>query len=366
MNMNLSGRVSFLFVSARRALSSAHFFKLSEVSKGAMRVASVVAVLLGMAVGGVPVSGPVYARSLHSSQHDASTVARARAAFLKAMSSRRPMVRSSLAPLADGAGAKSAPSANWSGYAAAEKGSQRVSSVSGEWVIPEIECPGGNYKYQDAFLAQWVGIDGYNNGTVEQLGSGVQCFEGVTYYYVWYEMYPAGSVEEGTVACINNNIDCPQPGDRIAASVTVTGDGTYTLKLTDFSRPQESFSVTQSCAPSTCVDSSAEWIVERPATDLPPPAPAGLIQILPLADFSRADFFNGAVTSGGRTTHIEGFKDGTVYDIAMTDDTASYFLDCVGQRGYGHPELLLTSDPTACPTMAPYKGSFTVGWDSSF
>jgi Peptidase A4 family len=181
-----------------------------------------------------------------------------------------------------------------------------------------------------------------------------------TCYYVWYEMFPAGTVEEGTVACINNNVDCPQPGDRISASVTVTPGGNYTLSLTDFTRPQESFSVTASCAPSTCLDSSAEWIVERPAFELP----FGF-QILPLVDFFQTSFSNGTLTSGGRTTDIGGFQDGTVYDVAMTDDTDSYFLDCVGQRGFG-PQLLQTTDPNACPTVPPYKGSFPVAWDSSF
>ena len=95
---------------------------------------------------------------------------------------------------------------------------------------------------------------------LKQLGSATQCFEGVKYYYVWYEMFPAGTVEEGTVACINNNVDCPQPGDFISASVTVAPSGStnnYTLTLNDYTRPQESFSVTASCSPSTCADGSA-------------------------------------------------------------------------------------------------------------
>jgi|HubBroStandDraft_1064217.scaffolds.fasta_scaffold05883_6 hypothetical protein len=325
-----------------------------------LRLAGVVAVVLGIAVAAVLMHGPVRAGAPDSRQHDASAVARARAAFLKTMSSHRPMVRSSVAPLAAAGGATSAPSVNWSGYADSEAGSKTISSVSGQWVIPYVQCPSGLYKYQDAFIAQWVGIDGYSNGTVEQLGTATQCFEGVTYYYVWYEMFPAGTVEEGTVACINNNVDCPQPGDRIAASVTVTPGGNYTLSLTDFTRPQESFSVTASCAPSTCLDSSAEWIVERPAFELP----FGF-QILPLVDFFQTSFSNGTLTSGGRTTDIGGFQDGTVYDVAMTDDTDSYFLDCVGQRGFG-PQLLQTTDPNACPTVPPYKGSFPVAWDSSF
>jgi Peptidase A4 family len=316
--------------------------------------------LLAIAMSGVLASGQVSPDTQDSKQPDAATVARARAAFLKHMSSRRPMVRSDVAPAAAIAGVTSAGSYNWSGYADIEGGSTTVSSVSGEWVIPAVQCPGGNYRNQDAFIAQWVGIDGATNSTVEQLGTATQCFEGVTYYYVWYEMFPAGTVVEGTTACINNNVNCPRPGDFITASVTVTAGGHYTLSLTDFTRPQESFSVKKTCDPSTCLDQSTEWIVERPAFLLP----FGF-QILPLVDFSQTSFYDGRVTSGGKTTNIEGFQDGTVLDIAMVDDSGSYFLDCVGQKELG-PQLLQTNDPKACPTVSPSKGSFNTVWDSSF
>jgi Peptidase A4 family len=296
-------------------------------------------------------------------QHDGSAVARARTAFVRNMSLHRPLVRSLAEKMAPSAGAASLPSVNWSGFTDVEGGANRVSSVSGQWVIPKVQCPIGTYRNQDAFIAQWVGIDGVLDGTVEQLGSATQCFEGVTFYYVWYEMFPNGTVVEGTQACINNNVDCPEPGDHITASVTVTAGGNYTLSLTDLTRPQESFSVNAACDPATCLDSSAQWIVERPALELPPPA--DLIQILPLVNFFRTGFSNGAVTSGGKTTAIEGFQDGPVFDVMMSDDTGSYWLDCVGQRGRPF-RLLQTSDPNACPTVSPSHGTFNVTWDSSF
>ena len=351
-----------LFRATHRS-SNAHAFGSSSPSKG-KRLLGVVAMLLGIAVPGVLMPSTARAGAPDSGRHDASAVARAREAFLKAMSSHRPLVRSVATPLnVPGAGATSLPTVNWSGYADVESGSNTVSSVSGQWVIPYVQCPSGLYRYQDAFISQWVGIDGATDGTVEQLGTATQCFEGVTYYCVWYEMFPGGTVEEGTVACINNNVDCPQPGDFVSASVTVTPAGAtknYKLSLTDFSRPQESFSVTASCAASTCLDSSAEWIVERPAFELP----FGF-QILPLVDFFQTGFFDGKVTSGGKTKTIEQFQDGPVYDVQMSDDSGSYWLDCVGQSGF-RPQLLQTSDASACPIVSPYKGSFDATWDSSF
>ena len=306
----------------------------------------------------------------------AAVVAQAHANFIKAMSAHAPAVGHGgwISPgvqhrgsLGGGNGTVTAvQSGNWSGYADSESASKTVSYASGSWTMPAVSCPPAPYQNSDAFLANWVGIDGFTDSTVEQLGTAAQCFEGVTYYYVWYEMYPAGTVEEGTTACINDNVDCPQPGDRISASVSVTpggsGENNYTLKLTDHTNPAEGFSVTQQCAATTCVDSSAEWIVERPAT-LPP---FGIIQILPLADFRKTAFSSANVASGGRFSSIQGFKDGPVYDIAMIDDTASYYLACVDQPS-PPGTLLAIGQANACPVASPARdGGFEESWNSSF
>jgi hypothetical protein len=314
--------------------------------------------------------------SVASKAPSASTVAAARASFIKDMSSHA-------TALGGGAwtspGAKHGavqggaangtvsefPSYNWSGYADSESGSKTVSYVSGDWTMPGVVCPTAPYQNQDAFLANWVGIDGFSDSTVEQLGTAAQCYEGVTYYYVWYEMFPAGTVEEGTTACINDNVNCPEPGDQISATVSVTpagsGENEYTLKLIDHTRPQESFSTTAECSTATCTDSSGEWVVERPAFELPFGA-----QILPLADFRGTSFSDGNIVSGGKLSNVQGFRDGPVYDMPMIDDSTSYYLACVDQPSPPGSLLSLT-DPTACPTAVPTpSGGFAESWDSSF
>jgi Peptidase A4 family len=306
---------------------------------------------------------------------DPAVVAQARAAFVKAMSAHATAVTHGtwVSPGAKGSGAAkvangsvtSLPTVNWSGYADAESSSSSTfTDVSGNWTMPAVTCASRPYQNSDVFLAQWVGLDGVTDSTVEQLGTGVQCFEDVTYYYVWYEMYPAGTVEEGTTACINDNVDCPQPGDHISASVSVTpgssGENDYTLSLTDHTHPDESFSVNQECAASTCLDSSAEWVVERPAV-LPPFG----VQILPLADFGRTAFTDGSLVSDGTQSSIGGFQGGPVYDVSMSDDTDSYYLDCVGQSA--PVGSLLSTTPNQCPTVAPINGnSFYAVWDAGF
>jgi Peptidase A4 family len=303
-----------------------------------------------------------------------ATVARAHAAFIKYMSDHANDVlpgkevlpgaqHSSSAKAANGT-VVSAPSVNWSGFADVENSTTPTFSyVSGTWRIPRMQCLSYPYQNQDVFLANWVGLDGATNGTVEQLGTGSQCYEDVEYYYVWYEMFPAGMVEEGTAACINDNVNCPRPGDEVSASVKVTpgtgGENNYVLTLIDHTRPQESFSTAQQCAADVCADASAEWILERPAFELP----FGF-QILPMGDFGRSGFQAAFEDSGGHFSSIGGFQDGPIENIDMNDDSGGYFIDCVGQHA---PPGTLLLYPSGCPLVGPgHGGRFSATWDSSF
>jgi hypothetical protein len=317
------------------------------------------------------------AASVTAKAHDPAVVAQARAAFEKQMSAHAPRVSGGggwVSPSTKLPGAarpvngtvSSMPSLNWSGFADASSTSTAddFTDVSGRWTIPAVTCAAGPYRTQGAYVANWIGIDGFTDQTVEQLGTAAQCFEGVLYYYVWYEMFPAGTVEEGTTACINNNVNCPQPGDQISASVTVTpgtaGNNNYALSLTDYTRHQESFSVTASCATTTCTDSSAEWIVERPAYE----PIAGLFQFVPLVYYGRTGFESGSLVANGQPSSIGGFQ-GAVYSIPMIDDSISYYLDCPGQQA--PPATVLPLTAANCPAVPPsFGGRFSVTWDSSF
>lgn len=43
-----------------------------------------------------------------------------------------------------------------------------------------------------------MGLDGFDNQTVEQDGTLAYCFEGAAYYFTWWEMFPGGSVTVGS------------------------------------------------------------------------------------------------------------------------------------------------------------------------
>src|SRR5947209_13321704 len=97
-------------------------------------------------------------------------------------------------------------STNWAGYAVTT-GAGGVSQVAGGWVVPPVASTVSGYS------SAWVGIDGYNSSSVEQLGTDSDYVNGVAHYYAWYEMYPNPSVNLSLTI---------RPGDAISASVSFT------------------------------------------------------------------------------------------------------------------------------------------------
>jgi len=189
---------------------------------------------------------------------------------------------------------------NWSGYADVSATSQTFSSVSGEWRTPTMTC-----SREDTITSEWVGLDGFNSPTVEQAGTVGWCFEGTPTYFTWYEMYPSGTVEVGTSL---------RPGDKVTATVS-RGGTSYTLALTDATHAANSFSVTKPCPLTTCLDTSAEWVAERPSFQ---------IGIAPLADYHRWTVHNASVTANGTAGTISSYR--SSYKINMMDATGSYQL----------------------------------------
>jgi len=186
---------------------------------------------------------------------------------------------------------------NWSGYADTSTTTGAFTQVSGRWTTPRVRC-----TREDEITSEWVGLDGYSSLTVEQDGTISWCFEGQPTYFTWYEMYPASTVEVG---------DSLRPGDTVAAKVSRSGTS-YRLSLTDFTRPANSFSVTKKCALTTCEDTSAEWIAERPALQ---------VGIAPLADYSPWTLSEGSETASGTPGTISSYSSNNQIDMVDATDT---------------------------------------------
>jgi len=184
---------------------------------------------------------------------------------------------------------------NWSGYAAFlgdvdNPGvNNSVSDVRGTWVVPT--ATGEAY---DAYCSDWVGIDGYNSESVEQLGTVAQWSGGNAYYYAWWEMFPAGETVISTMTV--------NPGDTITAEVRSTGGNYFQVTMTDVNASHtatQTFTTNQRVSPMdvpTAQRNSAEWIHEAPGGDLGQ---------LPLAKTTPADFTDCYATINGTEGPID-------------------------------------------------------------
>ena len=164
-------------------------------------------------------------------------------------------------------------SANWSGYAVPAPASSTFKDVKGSWTVPSVTATKGGPAYSSI----WVGLDGYANGTVEQIGTEQDWTGKTANYYAWFEMYPDYAYQI---------VGFPvNPGDKITAQVSFTGTDSsgnkvFTLTINNETTPT-TFTVPASYTTSSAaLLQSAEWIVE---------APSSLRGVLPLANFGTAE-----------------------------------------------------------------------------
>lgn len=182
-------------------------------------------------------------------------------------------------------GFRSGESTNWAGYALTGTG---FTLAQANWTVPAAG-PGSCFE---TYSSTWVGIDGFNSGTVEQLGTEQDwdARRGAS-YYAWYEMFPQGGYY----------IPFPiAPGDRITAAVQYVGSGWFSLSMSDAGRNSWHWGISQRSPAARLT--SVEWIEEAPV--------AG--SILPLANFHAVTFAPSYVghpdssylpiTMGGRGT----------------------------------------------------------------
>jgi hypothetical protein len=162
-------------------------------------------------------------------------------------------------------------STNWSGYAA-YGAPGTFKNVSATWTQPAVTC-----SSQNAYSSYWVGLDGYNNSSVEQIGTEADCSKGSPRYYSWYEMYPRPSYFAGVTV---------NAGDTYSASVTSGARGSYLLTLTDVTTGK-AFSTSQKL--NQAQGASAEVIVEAPFSG----------GVLPLANYGTVGFTGSKANGQG-------------------------------------------------------------------
>lgn len=181
-------------------------------------------------------------------------------------------------------------STNWSGYAAYNA---TFSDVKASWTQPAASCPSRSRTY----AAFWVGLDGYNSNSVEQIGTDSDCAgTNKPVYYGWYEMYPAGMVTLSSTYAV-------RAGDSMSAEVSVSGT-TYTLTLHNGTR---GWTYTTTQTSTTAQNSSAEWVAEAPSSCF-----IIWCSVLPLTNFGTVSFTGAAATANSNAGTISSFTNDAV------------------------------------------------------
>jgi hypothetical protein len=140
-------------------------------------------------------------------------------------------------------------SLNWAGYAVA---ASNVTSVSGEFTVPQVELGG------PGFVAEWVGIGGYNTQDLIQAGIGQDAYVpgAAVDYYAWWEILPAAET-----VIPNKPV---KPGDHVTVTITNTSGSNWTIDMADST---QGWTFQQNVTYNS-TKSSAEWIVEAPTLAL--------------------------------------------------------------------------------------------------
>jgi hypothetical protein len=193
---------------------------------------------------------------------------------------------------------------NWSGYAiAATSGSLPKGAVTmarASWIVPMATCTGSSEGATEGYASFWVGIDGWTSNTVEQIGTDSDCVSPATgkgntpSYYAWFEFYPQSAYYIGNPS---NNFKgySVVAGDSISAEVSASGNGSFTVTITDTPKSGEPWTFTTTSRVPGAKQSSAEWIAEAPCC-----LKNG--DVLPLSNFAFADY--GSEFTGNAETSM--------------------------------------------------------------
>jgi Peptidase A4 family len=249
---------------------------------------------------------------------------------------------------------------NWSGYAATA--SAPYSSASGTWQVPSVTYDGASTSASEtAFL--WVGIGGWADQTLIQLGSGsTVSSSGFASYNAWYELFPAGA---------GNIPYAVKPGDIMTASLQCTAAcspgsvQTWLLTMTD---QTAGWTWTQSFQYQSGMG-SAEWIIEAPSSG------SGE---LPLADYSQATF--DPVAANGANPNLSLSANGIIMQDPYGESSnpsdavnGDVFSTCWGYGSltpctagsFTSPPPFTTASLSASPTKISSGQSSTLSWSST-
>jgi len=252
---------------------------------------------------------------------------------------------------------------SWAGYAV--NAGAPYTSAAATWQVPNVAYDGGNTPYGYEYVLNWVGIGGYGDATLIQLGTeSIVSTTGTAFFSVWYELYPA------VTQAIPHSV---KAGDIITASLQCTAAcspaqvQTWLLTMSDATGGwtwTQSFQYQSSMA-------SAEWIVEPPYYNT---------GFLPLADYVKVTYdlvfanganpnltlaANGIQMSGawGQTSNPSDPVSGNIFSTCW--GTAPSYAACTAGSFTTPPPAPTTATLSASPQSIKAGQSSTLSWTST-
>lgn len=192
----------------------------------------------------------------------------------------------------------------WSGVVVNAAAGNGITSVSGQWTIPNI-TPSTSGSSQCAI---WVGIDGNVDNPFDLLQAGIDCVvsSGTPSFYAWWQWVPDGphKIDGMTVSA----------GDEIQCSITAVTPNSATIILKNVKTGQVANILNPVKAPpqGSLMGNCAEWVVEAPLVNNIPTT---------LCAYGEVQFIGcTARDSHGNALDLSG---GTVMDLVQKGQTVS-------------------------------------------
>jgi len=180
-------------------------------------------------------------------------------------------------------GTGSQTSTNWSGYALVTSRSI-ITCVEAEWVQPTVRCHGT----KQTSVSIWVGLGGFGQGRLVQIGTAIDCINGDSIDYSWHESLPKERREIDTPVSI-------KAGDRVWAQARWVGGSNYQLSLANLTDP-DGFTIKS--VNGGLRRTEAEWIAEAPSA-----CTATRCRVLAMPNWGKVTFDHiGTTVNGVRTT----------------------------------------------------------------
>jgi hypothetical protein len=223
-------------------------------------------------------------------------------------------------------------STNWSGYGAAAGSGQTFASVVGSWTVPAVTPSASG----DTYSCHWIGLDGFNSGTVEQIGTESDVINGSPVYFAWFEFYPDPEMVITNLAV--------SPGDQMTALVRYDGLQTSGQYQGQYAYFMALLNVTTNMEVNGALytsysgaHSSAEWIAEAPSVDGDQSA---------LANFGSVTFTDSsAALDGGDYVVISGLANSPI-DLITSQGKIIAHTSGLNETGDGFSVTVLPEPST--------------------